>query len=68
MLPHRTYVPSSALGLAGTCKGGTAGESAYLSITKEPLIGRGDTLVLLQEARAHRMSHFQLLRLPGASL
>ena len=29
--------------------------------------GRGGTLVLLQEMRAHRMSHFQLLRLPLAS-
>jgi hypothetical protein len=26
-------------------------------------VGKGDTLVLLQEARAHSMSHFQLLRL-----
>ncbi len=25
------------------------------------MVGKGDTLVLLQEARAHRMSHFQLL-------
>ena len=29
--------------------------------------GRGDTLVLLQEMRAERMSHFQLLRLPTPS-
>ena len=29
-----------------------------------PALGRGDTLVVVQEMRAHRMSHFQLARLP----
>jgi hypothetical protein len=32
-----------------------------------PRVGGGDTLVLLQEMRAHRMSHFQLVRLPTPS-
>ena len=32
----------------------------------EVTVGRGDTLVVLHEARALRMSHYQLIRLGGA--
>jgi hypothetical protein len=31
-----------------------------------PVVGKGDTLLLLQEVRAHRMSHFQLIKLRPA--
>jgi hypothetical protein len=49
VLSAKTYVPRKE------------GAPALGIVGKET--GKGGTLVLLQEARAHRMSHFQLLRL-----
>jgi hypothetical protein len=38
--------------------------SKEVAVVKYPLRRPDDTMMLLQEARTHRMSHFQLIRLP----
>ena len=54
-LPIKNYWP-----LASLATGAGGGNDDLNAI-----IGKGSTLVLLQEVRAHRMSHFQLLKFEG---
>jgi hypothetical protein len=56
LLDFKTYRPRNAP--AAVAAGADAGAAG---------LGRGNTLVLLQEMRAHRMSHYQLVRLPMVS-
>jgi hypothetical protein len=71
MLSAKIYVPSSDATTqhGGREKNSFSNEGALSSLGAAGKdTGKGGTLVLLQEARSHRMSHFQLLRLSRPSL
>jgi len=66
-LKPKIYAPKLAPLISIVAKQESAISVSMQGVTMPPLavaaiVGIGDTLVLLQETRAHRMSHFQLLK------
>jgi hypothetical protein len=68
ILDASVYTPTAAPSLSPSSRASTAFSSSSSPLERgggisleATMVGKGDTLVRLQEARAHRMSHFQLL-------